>query len=78
MSECYECELGSGKVATVTKAGPNERLATGNHRGEEVELAVVEHSGQETPAVKPHCTYYQRGAEEAYLRSWYYLDVEVK
>lgn len=75
--ECYECELGSGKLTTVTKAGPNERLAAGNYRGEEVEVAVVEHSGQEQPAVKPHCTYYQRGTDGAYLRSWYYLMPEL-
>lgn len=65
--ECYECDLESGKLATVTKAGPNERLDAGNYRGEEVEVAVVEHS------VKPHCTCYRRGADGAYLRSWYYL-----
>ena len=75
--ECYECELGSGKLTTVTKAGPNERLAAGNYRGEEVEVAVVEHSGQEQPSVKPHCTYYRRGADGAYLRSWYYLMPEL-
>ena len=75
--ECYECNLGSGKLATVTKAGPNERLAAGNYRGEEVEVAVVEHSGQEQPSVKPHCTYYRRGADGAYLRSWYYLMPEL-
>lgn len=75
--ECYECDLGSGKLATVTKAGPNERLAAGNYRGEEVEVAVVEHSGQEEPSVKPHCTYYRRSADGAYLRSWYYLMPEL-
>lgn len=75
--ECYECDLGSGKLATVTKAGPNERLAAGNYRGEEVEVAVVEHSGQEEPSVKPHCTYYRRSADGVYLRSWYYLMPEL-
>ena len=75
--ECYECDLESGKLATVTKAGPNERLAAGNYRGEEVEVAVVEHSSQEQPSVKPHCTYYRRGADGAYLRSWYYLMPEL-
>ena len=68
--ECYECDLGSRKLATVTKAGPNERLAASNYRG-------VEHSGQEEPSVKPHCTYYRRSADGAYLRSWYYLMLEL-
>ena len=40
-------------------------------------MAVVEHSGQEQPSVKPHCTYYRRGADGAYLRSWYYLMPEL-
>ena len=35
----------------MTKAGPNERLAAGNYRGEEVEVAVVEHSGPKDPSV---------------------------
>ena len=34
--ECYECELESGALATVVKAGSNERLAAGHYRGEEV------------------------------------------
>lgn len=75
--ECYECELGSGNLETVTKAGPNERLAAGNYRGDEVEVAVVEHSGQEEPSVKPHCTYYRRDTDGIYLRSWYYLMPEL-
>jgi len=75
--ECYECALGGGKLATVVKAGPNERLAAGHYRGDEVEVAVVEHSGQEKPSVKPHCTYYRRGADGTYLRSWYYLMPEL-
>lgn len=40
-------------------------------------MAVVEHSGQEEPSVKPHCTDYRRGADGAYLRSWYYLMPEL-
>lgn len=40
-------------------------------------MAVVEHSGQEQPSVKPNCTYYRRGADGAYLRSWYYLMPEL-
>ena len=75
--ECYECELESGALTTVVKSGPNERLTAGHYRGEEVEVAVVEHSGQEQPAVKPHCTYYRRGADGTYLRSWYYLMPEL-
>lgn len=75
--ECYECDLGSGKLVTVTKADQNERLAAGNYRGDEVEVAVVEHSRQEKPSVRPHCTYYRRGADGTYLRSWYYLMPEL-
>lgn len=75
--ECYECELGSGKLVTVVKAGANERLAAGNYRGEEVEVAVVEHFGRGEPSVKPHCTYYQRSADGTYFRSWYYLMPEL-
>lgn len=75
--ECYECELGSGNLESVAKAGPNERLAAGNYRGDEIEVAVVEHSGQEEPSVKPHCTYYRRDADGIYLRSWYYLMPEL-
>ena len=40
-------------------------------------MAVVEHSGQEDPSVKPHCTYYRHGADGTYLRSWYYLMPEL-
>lgn len=75
--ECYECELGSEKFTTVVKAGPNERLAASNYRGDEVEVAVVEHSSLEESSVKPHCTYYRRGADGTYLRSWYYLMPEL-
>jgi len=75
--ECYECELGSEKLATVVKVGPNERLAAGHYKGDEVEVAVVEHSGQEDPSVKPHCTYYRRNADGTYLHSWYYLMPEL-
>ena len=75
--KCYGCDLGSGKLATVTKAGPNERLTAGNYRGEEVAVAVVEHSGQEEPSVKPRCTYYRRGADGVCLRFWYYLMPEL-
>ena len=71
--ECYECNVESGKLITVTKAGPNERLAAGNYRANEVEVAVVEHSSKEEPRVKPHCTYYRCSADGVYLRSWYYL-----
>lgn len=75
--ECYECNVESGKLITVTKAGPNERLAAGNYRANEVEVAVVEHSSKEEPRVKPHCTYYRCSADGVYLRSWYYLMPEL-
>lgn len=75
--ECYECELKSEKLMSVVKADSNERLAAGNYRGDEVEVAVVEHSSQKEPSVKPHCTYYRRGANGTYLRSWYYLMPEL-
>lgn len=75
--ECYECDLESGTLATVVRSGPNERLAAGHYRGDEIEVAVVEHSGQEQPSVKPHCTYYRRSADGTYLRSWYYLMPEL-
>lgn len=71
--ECYECGLGSGKVDTVMRADANERLAAGNYRGNEIEVAIVEHSARVEPSVKPHCVYYRRCADGAYLRSWYYL-----
>lgn len=75
--ECYECELGSGKLITVMQAGQNERLAAGTYRDDEVEVAVVEHSGQAEPAVKPRCIYYRCNADGTYLPSWYYLMPEL-
>ncbi len=78
--ECYECEIKNRSLTAVAQAGKNERFAAGNYRGNEIEIAVVEHSSQAEPSVKPYCVFYRHGRNSqgpTYLRSWYYLMPEL-
>ena len=79
---CMECNLLQGKILTeVACAGRNERFAAGNYRGEEIEIAVVEHIKNAEPHVDPSCVYYRRSEKDddpSFLRTWCYLMPELK
>lgn len=75
--ECHEYSVESGKLETIAKASPNERLAAGSYRGDEIEIAIVELPRHEALSVKPYCVYCRRGTNGTYYRSWYYLMPEL-
>lgn len=79
---CLECDLLTDEnPAKVAVSGDNERFAAGHYRGDEIEIAVVEHTENVEPHIKPHCVYYRRVVKDgavSYLRSWCYLMPELK
>ena len=44
----------------IANSGENERFAAGAYVGDEIEIAVVEHSCVAEPRVKPYCIYYKK------------------
>ena len=79
---CLECGLLKDEnPAEVATSGDNERFAAGHYKGDEVEIAVVEHTEYAEPHVKPHCVYYRREVKDgavSFHRSWCYLMPELK
>lgn len=74
--QCLEYDAENGRLSEVARAGSNERFAAGNYADEEIEIAVVEHSGVESPHIEPYCVFYQRNMGNggtSYRRVWCYL-----
>ena len=79
--QCLEYDVRSGVLSEVARAGSNERFAAGNYTDGEIEIAVVEHSGEESPHIEPYCVFYQRNMGNegtSYRRVWCYLMPKLK
>lgn len=79
---CLECDPRHGSdPVEVAIAGDNERFAAGNYRGDEIEIAVVEHIQYAEPHVTPHCVYYRHGVKDgkpSFQRTWCYIMPQLK
>lgn len=78
--QCLEYDLERGNTRTVALSGENERLAVGYYAGDEIEVAVTEHSAISEPHVQTRCDFYRRteqGPPDSYERMWYYVIPEM-
>ena len=78
--QCLEYDLERGTTQTVALSGANERLAAGYYVGDEIEVAVTEHSAVSEPHIQTRCDFYRRteqGSPVSYERMWYYIIPEM-
>lgn len=57
---CMEYDLQQDISLFIANSGENERFVAGAYVGDEIEIAVVEHSCVAEPRVKPYCIYYKK------------------
>ena len=57
---CTEYDLKQDISLFIANSGENERFVAGAYVGDEIEIAVVEHSCVAKPRVKPYCIYYKK------------------
>lgn len=57
---CTEYDLKHDISHFIANSGKNERFVAGAYVGDEIEIAVVEHSCVAKPRVKPYCIYYKK------------------
>lgn len=77
---CLEYDLDHNDYQEVAVSGDNERLVAAYYTGDEIEIAVTEHSVVMEPHVQTRCDFYYRteqGINVSYERTWYYIIPEM-